>query len=114
MLQIKSVHPVLFAMPSVYEIFLGPENRSVTMKLIRYSLAMFTAPVAVFFFFLHVVFGSSKDMVGWCGVAAVVMANLVIAAYVVMAWNEKEVEGEDPPDAAAKLRSRNPKTYRVD
>lgn len=27
-------------------------------------------------------------MLGWCGIAAVIAANLVIAAYVLMAWAE--------------------------
>lgn len=27
-------------------------------------------------------------MLGWCGIAAVFVANLVIASYVHMAWNE--------------------------
>jgi hypothetical protein len=31
-------------------------------------------------------------MLGWCGIGGVVTANLVIAAYVVMAWNEDKYE----------------------
>lgn len=31
-------------------------------------------------------------MLGWCGIAAVIAANIVIAAYVRMAWNEDRDE----------------------
>jgi len=31
-------------------------------------------------------------MLGWSGIFAVIAANLVIAAYVIMAWNEDDDE----------------------
>jgi hypothetical protein len=34
------------------------------------------------------VFEKDNNMLGWCGIAAVIAANLVIASYVMMAWAE--------------------------
>jgi len=73
---------------------LAPHNKAVTMKLVRYSVAMFTFPVGAFFFFQHLVFGSDKNYLGHSGIAAVVAANLVIASYVRMAWLEDK-DGTD-------------------
>ena len=71
-----------------YEVFFGPTNRLVTLKLIRYTIFMFTFPIFVFYFFRLIVFKEDKDKLGWCGIAAVVAANIVIVSYVWMAWNE--------------------------
>ena len=75
-------------MVSYYELFWAPENRTVTLKLIRYSLWMILFPLATFYFMFYIMFDGDRDMVGWCGIAAVVVANIVIADYVRMAWNE--------------------------
>jgi len=68
--------------------FFGETNRAVTMKLIRYSMLMFTFPIVTFYFLFYVVFHGDQDMLGWSGMGAVIAANIVIAMYVVMAWNE--------------------------
>lgn len=68
----------------------APENRIVTLKLIRYSLYMVLAPLATFYFLFYVVFKQNKDYLGWCGIAAVIAANIVIGAYVYMAWHEDD------------------------
>ena len=78
--------------PSTYEVFFGPTNREVTMKLIRYTIAMFTLPIIVFYAMFYGWYDQNKEMLGWCGIGGVVTANLVIAAYVVMAWNEGKDE----------------------
>ena len=67
---------------------LAPHNREVILKLVRYSIVMFTFPIGVFFLFHHFVFMQDKDSLKWSGMAAVVAANTVIAAYVRMAWQE--------------------------
>jgi len=45
-------------------------------------------PLGTFYFLFYVTFKQDKAMLGWCGIAAVIAANLVIASYVHMAWNE--------------------------
>jgi hypothetical protein len=37
-------------------------------------------------------FDGDRAMIGWCGIGAVVVANIVIADYVRMAWYEDEDE----------------------
>lgn len=61
---------------------------------------MFTFPMFVFYFFFLIVFKENKDMLGWCGVAAVVAANMVIVSYVIMAWNEDK----GSPDQKQKIQ----------
>ena len=43
----------------------------------------------------------NPEMLGWSGIFAVVAANVVIAAYVIMAWNEDE---DDKNEARAKAK----------
>jgi len=90
-------------MPSAVAVFFGPENRSVTMKLLRYTAVMFTAPVLTFYAMFYFVFNQDKDMLGWCGIAAVVTTNIVIASYVIMAWNEPDPETEEERKARRNL-----------
>ena len=70
--------------------FMGPTNRVVTLKLIRYSLLMVLIPLLVFYISFYVVFNQQKDKLMWCGLLAVFATNVVIASYVIMAWNEKD------------------------
>ena len=70
------------------------QNKEVLKKLVIATLAMVVLPVATFFAVKasHVKSNpESADM--WGGFAAVVMANVVIVSYVVMAFNEPEPEG---------------------
>ena len=64
------------------------------MKLLLYTLLMIALPIGTYFFLLHIVFGGNKNMVGWSGAGAIFMCNVVIASYVVMAWNEDDEEFE--------------------
>ena len=41
-------------------------------------------------------------MLAWSGVLAVIATNLVIAAYVVMAWNEEDNDDKDKDKEAGK------------
>ena len=85
--------------------FFGPTNRVVTLKLIRYSLVMLLLPLATFYFLFYLVFEKNNDMLGWCGIAAVIAANLVIAAYVMMAWAEdKQDFAQKRADGTHKIR----------
>ena len=65
------------------------------MKLLRYTVVMFTFPIGVFYIFFYLVFGGDPDMLGWSGLAAVLAANLVIFAYVKMAFNEDKDDRKD-------------------
>lgn len=60
------------------------------MKLVRYSILMVVAPLVTFYFLYYAVFNQNKDYLGWCGIAAVIAANIVIGAYVHMAWHEDD------------------------
>jgi hypothetical protein len=53
---------------------------------------MILFPLATFYFMFYIMFDGNKDMIGWCGMGAVVVANIVIADYVRMAWYEDEVD----------------------
>mmetsp|Transcript_50053 Transcript_50053/g.98902 ORF Transcript_50053/g.98902 Transcript_50053/m.98902 type:complete len:105 (-) Transcript_50053:676-990(-) len=87
---------------SVFNALQLKENSHVARKLLLASLAMAVLPVATFFVVKYVFFGpendtNQADMVS--GFSAVVMANIVIACYVVMAFNEAPLEGDLPPRA---------------
>jgi hypothetical protein len=49
---------------------------------------MLLLPLSTFYFLFYFVFEKDNNMLGWCGIAAVIAANLVIASYVMMAWAE--------------------------
>lgn len=70
----------------------APQNRVVTLKLVRYSMWMVLAPLGTFYFLYYIVFKQNKDYLGWCGIAAVIAANIVIGLYVHMAWHEDDGE----------------------
>lgn len=77
-------------MPSAYEVFFSPQNIVVTLTLIRYTLYMILFPLATFYISYYLVFKQDQSMLGWSGILAVISANLVIAAYVRMAWLEDQ------------------------
>lgn len=54
---------------------------------------MFVCPIFAFYFSFKIIFKSDQDKLMYSGLIAVVVANLVIAAYVHMAFNE-ELEGD--------------------
>ncbi len=64
------------------------------MKLIYFSLLMVLLPLGTYYFLLHIVFQGNKHMVGWCGVAAVFVVNIIIVAYVITAWSEPDEVNE--------------------
>jgi cytochrome c oxidase subunit IV len=70
----------------------APQNRVVTLKLVRYSMWMVLAPLGTFYFLYYVIFKQNKEYLGWCGIAAVIAANIVIGLYVHMAWHEDDGE----------------------
>ncbi len=77
-------------MTGIYNTFMGPQNRAVTMKLLWFSFLMITLPLGTYFFLLHIIFEGNKLMVGWSAVGAVVVSNIIIACYVIMACTEED------------------------
>lgn len=49
-------------------------------------------PISTFYFSFYVLFKADQAMLGWSGLLAVVAANIVIAAYVLMAWQEDQAD----------------------
>lgn len=88
--------------------FFSPQNRVVTLKLIRYSMVMLLAPLATFYFSFYVFFQQDRDMIGWSGLLAVLAANVVIASYVMMAIKE------DRADKAARRNQQPIRRNRTD
>eukprot|EP01041_Mallomonas_annulata_P000113 gene113-166_t len=75
---------------SPYQFFFFPENREVTMRLLRYSIWMALLPIGTFYFSHYVLFKGDQSSLGHGGIFAVIAANVVIAAYVRMAWIEDQ------------------------
>lgn len=84
-------------MASVYEVFFSPQNIGVTMKLLRYTLLMILLPIGSFYGSYYFLFEGDQDYLAWSGIIAVIVVNLVIAAYVWMAWHEDE-DQQTPTD----------------
>ena len=81
------------------EIMKGPGNREVIMKLVRWTVAMFTMPFIAYY--------GCRRFLGadaiWAGVAAIVTVQVVIFGYVAAAFTEDiEVDRvQDQPAAAS-------------
>jgi hypothetical protein len=63
------------------------------MKLIRFSVCMVVFPIATFYVAFYGLFKGDLEQIAWAGILAVLATNIVIAAYVIMAWQEEEEEG---------------------
>lgn len=64
------------------------ENRMVVLRLILFSLLMVLVPLAVF---AAIYFGApldSPNVLAKSGIGAVVALNVVVIAFVIMAWRE--------------------------
>lgn len=69
---------------------LQEQNREVARKLGIATLLMFTLPILSFHVGLRFLFPHKEDPLMWSGGMAVVVANLVIAGYVVSAFAEED------------------------
>ena len=87
---------------TVFDALQLEENRDTALKLMRYTFLMFALPIITFYLLRTYVRNTSHadwaDM--YAGFTAVGVANCVIAAYVIMAFNE---EGTRPPCATESL-----------
>ena len=75
--------------------FFAPQNRLVTLKLIRYSLWMILIPLITFYFFQLIIFKGDNSMISYSGFLAVFSVNVVIFAYIRMAISEDKDEKQD-------------------
>lgn len=55
---------------------------------------MFTLPIATFYFCFFYVFHRKEEPSNWSGAAAVLVTNLIIVGYVLVAFSEPEDEKE--------------------
>ncbi len=67
---------------------------------------MLLIPLATFYFSWIFLFNSSREMLGWSGLLAVIATNCVIVSYVVMAWNEEDPEKEGKDGKKDKKQSK--------
>lgn len=66
------------------EIMAGPGNREVVLKLVRWTVVMFTAPFIAYFGCTNFLDASPV----WAGIAAIVVVQVVIFGYVFVAFTE--------------------------
>lgn len=59
-----------------------------TYKLIFFSILMVVIPIMAFYASYVFIYDWKEEGLAWSGFIAVAATNLVIVAYVVMAWNE--------------------------
>lgn len=62
------------------------------MKLLRYTVYMIAFPVGTFYGSYYFLFNKQESGLAWSGILAVIATNIVIASYVLMAWNEDEAD----------------------
>ncbi|OAL55794.1 hypothetical protein IQ07DRAFT_583234 [Pyrenochaeta sp. DS3sAY3a] len=72
---------------------------SVIWKLMSFTFAMITLPIGTYFFSVHFVF---KGNATWAGALAALMANVVLIAYVVMAFKDDQEEQREEAEKAKK------------
>ncbi|KAK8137916.1 Vacuolar ATPase assembly integral membrane protein VMA21 [Apiospora sp. TS-2023a] len=65
----------------------------VILKLLAFTLAMIVVPIGSYFATVHTVFKGNST---FAGALAAVMANVVLIAYVVVAYNEDMSDLSDP------------------
>lgn len=72
---------------------------SVIIKLLGFTLAMVVGPIGTYFLTLNTVFRGNST---WAGATAAVMANVVMIAYVIVAFKDDESERIEAEDKARK------------
>jgi hypothetical protein len=96
-------------MVSLAEALSGTGNMVVLVKLLRYTAAMLVLPVAVLFLSsqaLQTLFHWESDAATSAGaVLAVVLVQIIVFKYIVMAWREDEdnPQGAPLPEGPQKL-----------
>ncbi|BCR91240.1 vacuolar ATPase assembly integral membrane protein vma21 [Aspergillus chevalieri] len=62
---------------------------NVIFKLLGFTLAMVAAPIGMYFLTVNSIFSGNST---WAGVTAAVAANVVLFAYIFVAWQEDQGE----------------------
>ncbi|OJJ48588.1 hypothetical protein ASPZODRAFT_62193 [Penicilliopsis zonata CBS 506.65] len=60
---------------------------SVIYKLLGFTAAMVFAPIGMYFLTIDSIFGGNTT---WAGITAAVTANVVLFAYIIVAWREDQ------------------------
>eukprot|EP01031_Cornospumella_fuschlensis_P026975 gene26975-32590_t len=81
-------------MPSLYEILYHPQNREVTNKLVWYTVLMFSLPVLVFYATFIFIYKRDINYIYMPAIFSVITVNVVLAAYVYMAFTEDDPEAQ--------------------
>ncbi|KAI4916430.1 vacuolar ATPase assembly integral membrane protein vma21 [Alternaria conjuncta] len=72
---------------------------SVIWKLMSFTFAMITLPIGTYFFTVNFVF---KGNATWAGGLAALMANVVLIAYVIMAFKDDQEEMREEAEKSKK------------
>jgi len=64
----------------------------VILKLLAFSFAMIVSPIAFYFITVNTVFRGNAT---FAGAGAAVTANVVLIAYIVVAWKDDQAEREE-------------------
>ncbi|KAI4684863.1 vacuolar ATPase assembly integral membrane protein vma21 [Alternaria novae-zelandiae] len=72
---------------------------SVIWKLMSFTFAMITLPIGTYFFSVNFVF---KGNATWAGGLAALMANVVLIAYVIMAFKDDQEEMREEAEKSKK------------
>ncbi|CAG5170940.1 unnamed protein product [Alternaria alternata] len=72
---------------------------SVIWKLMSFTFAMITLPIGTYFFTVNFVFQGNAT---WAGGLAALMANVVLIAYVVMAFKDDQEEMREEAEKSKK------------
>ena len=82
-----------------FSLLLQPQNRPVAMKLLHYTLLMFTLPFLTFYLtldhILPLIAPSLTHKTNYAVAVSVITVNLIIAGYVVSAFNEEDPQEEE-------------------
>lgn len=74
-------------------------DSSVIWKLLSFTFAMVTLPLGSYFFSVAYVFNGNTT---FAGALAAIMANVVLIAYVVMAYKDDQAEQQEEKEKAKK------------
>mmetsp|Transcript_28040 Transcript_28040/g.64192 ORF Transcript_28040/g.64192 Transcript_28040/m.64192 type:complete len:134 (-) Transcript_28040:88-489(-) len=79
---------------SAFKVLFQAQNTE-TAKILGFTtLAMVVIPVATFYSTMNTIFSKTAQPTTWAGLAAVFAVNVVLVAYIIFAFSEKDPEKE--------------------